>query len=143
MRRLLWPDDPNEEHEKEVKAYLFGGDAARLASIGVSVGDVTVFVAERAGGGLCGFVEVSIRPFAEGIEGGPVGYVEGWYVDPDARRRGVGGALIEAAERWAKERGCRQMASDAHLENTVSILAHGSLGYREVGRAVHFAKELS
>ena len=29
----------------------------------------------------------------------PVGYLEGWYVVPDHRRKGIGAALIDAAER--------------------------------------------
>ena len=77
-----------------------------------------------------------------GLEARPVGYIEGWYVDGDVRRQGVGRALVEAAEAWARSKGCRQMASDALIDNAVSIEAHARLGYREVERLVHFAKEL-
>ena len=35
---------------------------------------------------------------ADGCTTHPVGYVEGWYVDPDVRRKGVGKALVAAAE---------------------------------------------
>ena len=34
------------------------------------------------------------------------------------------------------------MASDALIDNAVSIESHARLGYREVGRLVHFAKDL-
>jgi aminoglycoside 6'-N-acetyltransferase I len=50
--------------------------------------------------------------------------------------------LVEAAESWARSKGCLWMASDALIDNAVSIVAHGRLGYREVERLVHFAKEL-
>ena len=87
-------------------------------------------------------MEASIRPWAIGCEARPVGYIEGWYVDGDVRRRGVGRALVEAAEAWARSKGCRQMASDAELWNDVSHQAHGALGYREVARLVLFKKDL-
>jgi aminoglycoside 6'-N-acetyltransferase I len=51
-------------------------------------------------------------------------------------------ALIEAAEAWARSKGCRRMASDALIDNAVSIEAHARLGYHEVERLVHFAKNL-
>ena len=61
---------------------------------------------------------------------------------PDARRQGVGRALVVAGEAWARSRGCLQMASDAELWNTVSHEAHGALGYPETARLVHSAKAL-
>ena len=87
-------------------------------------------------------MEVSIRPWAIGCEPRPVGYIEGWYVDEDVRRQGVGRALVEAAEAWARSKGCRQMASDAELWNDVSHQAHGALGYVETARLVLFKKDL-
>lgn len=129
MRRLLWEDCPRKQHEAEADGIL--GSAVEA-----------VFLAERPGGGLCGFVEASIRPWAIGCEPGPVGYVEGWFVDEDARRRGVGRALVAAAEAWAWSRGCRQMASDAELWNDVSHQAHGRLGFVEAARLVLYKKNL-
>jgi aminoglycoside 6'-N-acetyltransferase I len=58
------------------------------------------------------------------------------------RRRGVGRALVEEAEAWARSKGCRQMASDAYIDNATSAESHARLGYREVERLVHFAKDL-
>jgi aminoglycoside 6'-N-acetyltransferase I len=129
MRRALWDDCPDDEHEREMDAIL-GGDAEE------------VFVAERPGGGLCGFLEAALRSRADGCETTPVGFIEGWYVDPDMRLQGVGKALVEAAEAWARSQGCRQMASDSELWNIVSHRAHGSLGYQETDRVVRFKKDL-
>jgi aminoglycoside 6'-N-acetyltransferase I len=72
-----------------------------------------------------------------------VGYIEGWYVDEYVRRCGVGRALVEAAEAWARSRGCRQMASDAELGNDVSHQAHRAVGYQETARLVLFEKDLA
>lgn len=101
-----------------------------------------VFVAARPDGTLGGFVEASLQPYAPGCDTRPVGYIEGWYVDADLRRTGVGRLLVEAAEAWATSRGCREMASDCEIGNTVSFRAHTALGYREVERVIRFCKRL-
>jgi aminoglycoside 6'-N-acetyltransferase I len=101
-----------------------------------------VFIALDDAGRPCGFVEAGERPYAEGCETSPVGYIEGWYVSPESRGRGVGRSLIEAAEQWARSRGLREMASDAGLDNLASHRAHERLGYREVERVVCFRKAL-
>jgi aminoglycoside 6'-N-acetyltransferase I len=142
MRRVLWPDCPDDEHFAEIGAFLQTSDDAGPASCRYSVGKTAAWVADDPAGGLCGFLEASIRPYAEGSTAQPVGYVERWYVDPGTRRHGVGRALVAAAEAWARSLGCRQMASDASIDNGVSIEAHVAIGYREVARAVHFSKEL-
>jgi aminoglycoside 6'-N-acetyltransferase I len=129
MRRILWDDCPDEQQVREM-------EENRSSDVD------EVFVAERPDGRLCGFLEVSIRPWAIGCEPRQVGSIEGWYVDEDVRREGVGRALVGAAEAWARSKGCRQMASDAELWNTVSHQAHGALGYEETGRLVLFRKEL-
>jgi putative acetyltransferase len=136
MRTSLWPDEG--EHAEEVAAF-FAADTFRWSEPFLSW---MVFVAERPDGGLCGFVETSIRPHVDGCSTRPVGYVEGWYVDPDVRRQGIGRMLVAAAERWAAAQGCREMASDAHLWNTVSHEAHKALGFEEGNRLVHFRKAL-
>jgi putative acetyltransferase len=138
MRTALWPDDGEAEHAEEI-ATFFAPETFRWSE---SVMTWNVFVAERPTGGLCGFVEASIRPHVDGCSTRPVGYIEGWFVDPDVRRRGVGRKLVEAAERWAAAQGCREMASDAHLWNSVSHEAHKALGFEEVERLVHFRKAL-
>jgi aminoglycoside 6'-N-acetyltransferase I len=129
MRKALWDDCPDGQQEREIDEIL-GGDIE------------VVFVAERPGGGLCGFLEAALRSRADGCDSTPVGYIEGWYVDPDMRRCGVGRTLVQAAEAWARSRGCRQMASDAELWNTVSHQAHEATGYEETARLVLFKKDL-
>jgi len=137
MRTALWPDDG--DHPEEV-AVFFATDTFRWSE---SLFSWNVFVAERPDGGLCGFVETSIRPHVDGCSTRPVGYVEGWFVDPDVRRQGIGRKLVQAAERWAAIQGCKEMASDAHLWNTVSHESHEALGFKEGNRLVHFRKMLS
>lgn len=130
LRATLWPDCPAEEHEREMGKILQNPER-----------DV-VFVSVGPDGHLLAFLEVSLRPSAPGCTSSPVGYLEGWYVEPDARREGIGRALVAAAEEWARSRGCQEMASDAEVDNRLSHVAHGRLGYEEVERLVHFRKAL-
>jgi aminoglycoside 6'-N-acetyltransferase I len=125
LREKLWPDCSDADNDS-----WFARD------------DATTFVAERPDGSLCGFVEVGSRPYAEDCESSPVGYIEGWWVDADVRRQGVGRALIQAAEDWARGRGYTEMASDALIDNDVSHASHAALGYEEVERLVMFRKSL-
>lgn len=129
MRRALWPTiDPDGEAD----------DAAEW----LARADAVVLVAERPNGGLAGFAEVGARAYADGCETSPVAFLEGWYVDPDVRRSGIGSSLIEAAEAWARGRSYAEFASDALLDNTVSHRAHEALGFVEVERAVRYRKVL-
>lgn len=129
MRCALWDDAAPEEHQAEMREILADADSP-------------VFVAARSDGRLGGFLEGGVRKYADGCETGPVGYIEGWFVDEDLRRKGVGGALVRAMETWARERGLREVASDTWIENETSIAAHKRLGYEEAERLVHFVKKL-
>ncbi|MBV9329642.1 MAG: GNAT family N-acetyltransferase [Chloroflexi bacterium] len=129
MRVALWPDADADELASEFDSLL-------------EAPDQVVFVAERESGGLCGMVEAGIRPFANPVDEQPCAFVEGWWVDADMRRAGVGRALIAAVEDWARARGFHELGSDALLDNTVSHAAHLALGFEERERTVAFRKWL-
>jgi aminoglycoside 6'-N-acetyltransferase I len=130
MRLALWPDEPTAAEASDMDDWLSRPDAV-------------VFVAARADGRLGGFAEAATRPYAEGCATSPVAYLEGWYVDPDLRRRGVGRALVAAVEQWARAAGLQEFASDALLDNVTSHRAHARLGFAEVERIVCFRKSLT
>ena len=134
MRSQLYPNlDPHE-----IDDWFDVADQGGTHLVGVAV-----LVAERGDGSLCGFVEIGSRTYAEGCKSTPVAFLEGWYVDPDVRRTGIGSALIHAAEAWAVAHGYSEMASDTELANDVSLSAHLALGYEEVERQICFRKRLS
>lgn len=130
MRCALWPG-ADDEHADTVRRF-FAGELREPPA---------VLVAERDGRPV-GFVELSIRGYAEGCRTEQVGYVEGWYVAPDARGRGVGRALIEAGERWARSRGCSEMGSDAEIDNHAGDAAHRACGFETAGVIRCYRKEL-
>lgn len=59
---------------------------------------------------------------------------------PESRRRGVARELTAAVEEWAASLGCRELASDADLDNLGSQSMHLALGFEETERAVFFRK---
>ena len=90
-----------------------------------------------------GFAQCQLRhDYVEGCETSPVGFLEGIYVNEGHRLTGTGRALLSACERWAKEKGCTEFASDCELDNTVSLAWHMKNGFTEMGRTIWFAKHL-
>jgi aminoglycoside 6'-N-acetyltransferase I len=130
LRVGLWPDVPLEEHRKDMVDIL---SDLEFNAVFVAVG------AERR---LHGFVEVSMRLTAEGCNSSPIGYLEGWYVEPDQRGKGIGRALVKKAEAWALANGCKEMASDVEAANGLGRTAHESLGYEEVEVLAHYRRSL-
>ena len=101
-----------------------------------------VLVAQGENGRLVGFLEASIRPFVEDCNSENVGYLEGWFVEMLYRQFGIGGKLVKAAELWAKNKGCEEMASDSEVGNELSLKAHLGLGYEITSKLVHLRKDL-
>jgi aminoglycoside 6'-N-acetyltransferase I len=135
MREALWPKTPAEEHARELTDILEGKPVTTLP--------LTILVAEASDQGLAGFLEVDLRSHADGCNPSrPVGYVEGWYVAENHRHRGIGRRLLAAAEDWARNQGCVEMASDTWVDNDVSQCVHEALGYEVVDRCVHYRKTL-
>jgi aminoglycoside 6'-N-acetyltransferase I len=132
MRQALWPNADPDAQPADMDEWL-------------AQPDTTVIVVPRIGGGgagLAGFAEVGTRSVAESCESSPVAFLEGWYVDPDLRRQGVGTALVRAAETWARTKGLKELASDTQLANTDSQRAHAAVGFIEVERLVAYRKVL-
>ena len=130
LRTLLWDEADEDDHRTEMVDIIEHSDSQFVA------------VADTGEGKLIGFLEASIRSFAEDCESDHVGYLEGWFVEDDYRQHGIGGQLVAFAEQWALEHGCTEMASDAEIGNDVSLQAHLRLGYTETSRLVHLRKEL-
>lgn len=131
MRRALWRDADEDDH----RGYM----AISLAQPERYV----QFVAYDDERQPLGFIEGSIRSdYVNGTETSPVGFVEGVYVVPLARRRGIARQLFDAVADWARACGCRELASEALIDNERSQQAHRALGFRETERVVYFTRRL-
>lgn len=128
MRAVLYGDDPSLKPEIDD---FFAGTSLIEA----------VYIADENGTPV-GFMELGTRPYAEGCTTSPVAYVEGLFVVPEKRRLGIGRRLVAQAEDWARKRGLTELASDALIENEVSIAMHKVLGFAEVERIVCLRKSL-
>src|SRR5204863_8083639 len=107
MRQALWPDDGPDSHAAEIEKFFAGELREQLA----------VFIAVNECDVPAGAAELSIRNYAEERLTDRVGYLEGWYVTPEARRRGIGRALVLAAEDWTRHQGCIPCGSDELIDN--------------------------
>ena len=130
MRGALWPDCSVERHITEMHSYFSDG------------GLLATFVAADGDGSLCGFIEASLRPFAEGCTTKPVAYIEGIFVRAGCRQRGVGRRLVRAVECWGASCGCVEVASDCRADNEMSIRFHVSVGFDLSKRLVHFRRAM-
>lgn len=132
LRHALWPEASLEEHRREALSILEDPDGG------------VAFLAHLDGHGPVGFAEASLRrDYVNGCSTSPAAFLEGLYVAPPHRRRGIARRLVQAFEAWAKAKGCREMASDADLSNTVSHAMHEALGFEETERVVYFRKPVS
>ena len=130
LRRRLWPTMTDAENRAEVAAYGAGTSPVRRVILAAD------------GGRKIGFAEVSERNLADECGRQPVAYLEGWYVDPDYQRRGVGLRLIDAVTQWASSVGYAYLASDTQIANAAGQRAHRAAGFGETSRAVLYRKRL-
>lgn len=128
FRAALWPEESAANHLVEVDRVF-------------AAGDLWVFFAEVEGRAV-GFAEVSVRRYANGCEQQPVAFLEGIWVAPEARRKGVGRALTDHMRAFLRGRGHTKLCSDALLANTPSHAAHKAWGFAETERVVYFRTPL-
>jgi aminoglycoside 6'-N-acetyltransferase I len=138
LRHKLWQSHASNELITELTAFFdgTGGRPEVCFVLECEEGD------SLPAGTLGGFIEASIRPYAEGCKSQKVGYLEGWFVDEALRWQGWGGKMVKQAEAWAREQGCTEMASDYVPENTVSARAHHAMGYQVITQVVCLRKPL-
>ena len=87
----------------------------------------TVLIADGEDGTPLGFISLKVGTGVAGIERG---HVADLAVIGSARRRGVGQALMQAGEAWAREHGFAVLSLDVWSTNQRALQFYRRLGYR-------------
>ena len=131
LRAALWPHAARPELEREAAAVL----VKKPAAVAFLLRDAATTI---------GFAEATVRvDYVNGCSTSPVGFLEGLYVRPEWRRRGAARLLCRAVETWAREQGCRELASDTEIDNVISQTMHEALGFTESERVVCYNKRIA
>lgn len=94
-------------------------------------------------GQAVGFAQCGLRhDYVEGTGSSPVGYLEGIFVMEKYRKRGIAKELLKNCQKWAKEQGCEEFASDCEITNEASLRFHLNVGFEEANRIICFTKKL-
>lgn len=125
----LWPDNEFEELKQEI--------------IHMIDSEKDVFFISTMGENIVGFIHMAIRTdYVEGSSTSPVGFIEGIYVKPAYRYKGIGKELVAKGEEWAKSKGCKEVGSDILLDNRDSYNFHCKVGFKEANRLICFIKDI-
>lgn len=125
LRHALWPHHDPEKLRSEADRVLTSPDEICM---------LTFDSRARA----VGFIEGAI------YQGGddPYGHVEGWYVDPGFRRKGLGRKLVGQLEHWCLHRSIRTLTSDTDPGFPLSPEGHAGTGFRVLRKLTIFIKDL-
>jgi len=132
LRAELWPETPIKVHRADLRRLFLSQNR-----------DTVAFLAIDDAEGIAGFAEAALRhDFVNGCSSSPVLFLEGIYVRPPARRKGIARLLCAATADWGEAQGCTEFGSDALLENLEGQAFHRALGFVEAERIVFFRKTL-
>jgi aminoglycoside 6'-N-acetyltransferase I len=130
LQLMLWPEHTLEEMKSEMKRVITSPDGVVFISF--------------INGIPAGFAECRLRhDYVEGTRTSPVGYLEGIFVRLEYRRQGIAWHLFQQCEKWAKDKGCSEFASDCEVINNESIAFHSKAGFHEVNRIVCYSKKIN
>ena len=89
-------------------------------------------IAATVNGELAGYALVSLRKGARRVR------VYSIAVDSRFARRGVGRALLQACERYARRHGRATLTLEVRYDNAPAIALYESLGFRQFGEHAHY-----
>ncbi len=112
--------------------------AARTAPMRESAGHA-VFVAELTGGQIAGWIGMFIY---RAVEAEARAEVSGLVVDAHMRSRGIGQQLLERAEQWARDKGCRTIGLRTNVIRERAHVFYERQGYQHTKTQRTYRKAL-
>jgi GNAT superfamily N-acetyltransferase len=112
--------------------------AIRLAGMGGSA-EHAVFVAEKEGGEIAGWIAVFVYRMVEADARVEIG---GLVVDERFRSQGIGERLLARAEQWGREHGCRLIGLRSNVIRDRAHVFYERHGYAHVKTQKAFRKTL-
>jgi len=109
---------------------------SRFRSFGDLAPGLVAWVAEDRNGAVIATAEATVRLHANGCDTLRVLFLEGIAVAEDSRGKGVGKALLDAVEAWARRQGIAEIASDIQADYTAARRWHRRLGFAETETVV-------
>jgi GNAT superfamily N-acetyltransferase len=98
-----------------------------------------VYVAELAGGQVAGWISVYIF---RSVAMDRCAEINGLIVDQEIRSRGIGKALIDAAEKWARGLGCDAISVKCNIKRDRAHRFYERHGFQHVKTQKSFRKSL-
>ncbi len=126
LRPCLWPGPAAGEHARQIDARMAEPD--RYGQ----------WLARDMDGEPQGLIEVAIRRDpVSGTRSSPVLFLEGLFVQPQARRQGLARQLLTAAAAWGASHGCQEFAAASSTDDSQAL--HQALGF-EPSERVQFLR---
>lgn len=123
----LFPEQKNFSHLKETAKKYFSSETplwwVELADVVVTEGSMSPSVSHPV---ACLWLGNSV----DQVIGDRHAYILLLYVMPEYRRQGIGSALMLHAEKWARERGDRQIALQVFQSNQPALSLYHQIGYQ-------------
>jgi len=125
----MWPDESKEDHQVYVNDVLQKDNQHAILS--------------KRNTDYTGFIYLSLRSdFVPGATAYPVAYIEGIFIRPPYRKKGLATQLVQLGEKWGREHGSRQLASDVEISNVISQDFHQAMGFEEEDRVITYIKDI-
>ncbi len=92
---------------------------------------------------VIGLVELSSRNIVDGCLSSPVAYLEGLYLRPEHRGKGLGKEVIRIIIKWCMVEGFSELATDTEITNKKAQRFYESMGFEEVDRVVEYRMKIN